>query len=95
MTRTEGVAAEYERRKIVLAAEGFEVAEYMCDELLIVEMRVKNEQTAEVLVRKEEGVAFAGRTEFLVECRKLMALERLMNVVPQMLALRKGGPIRK
>jgi hypothetical protein len=84
MAKTEQVAAEYQRRKDELVASGFTVEEFGIDDLLIVEMSMRDEQTGEVVVRKQEGVAFQDRTEFIVECRKLMALERLSNVVPQM-----------
>ncbi len=89
MTTTEHIAAEFQRRKEALEAAGYKIDQYGFETLLIVEMLVQHEQTGETLVRKQEGVAFQGRTAFVVESRKLMALERLTNVVPQMCAARE------
>lgn len=83
MTNSELIAAEFQRRKRVLEESGYRIDQYGYEDLLIVEMSVKDEHTGKTLVRKQEGVAFRGRTPFWIECRKLMALERLANVVPQ------------
>jgi hypothetical protein len=89
MNRTEQVAAEYERRRKTMDAAGYHVDEFGYENLLIVEMFVADEHTREKLVRKQEGIAFIGLTPFVVECRKLMALERLANTVPRMWVSRK------
>lgn len=84
MTEVEHVATEYRRRKKSLEAAGYKVEEFGFENLLIVEVFVAEPRTGQKLVRKQEGVAFLGRTPFIVECGKLMALERLAVAVPHM-----------
>jgi hypothetical protein len=95
MTKTRHIAAEYERRKKALAADGYKVEEHALENLLIVEMFVEDKDTGATLVREQEGVAVQGLTEFLFECRKLSALERLSTVVTQMWAEHNASPDRK
>ena len=89
MTNIECIAAEYDRRKRILEDAGYHVQEFGMEGVLIVEMFVDDERRGDILIRKQEGIALAGRTPFVFECRKLMALQRLANAVPRMWAARK------